>query len=265
MSGAAEENVPGARKVTKRRMRRMSESPPKLKLESSRPDAAETANARRPGLLIYVAGAAVLAALLAGDAYVLVQRTRYRDETARLRASMNTLERERADQIVSQEHNKLRLALVLLRRQAKMEKSLHLSISVDSAAMYLEREGALLREMPVAVGPERRVGIAPDTVRLAPPLGVRRVARVLTGAEIWEVPAWVYADRGLVVPSDRSVVGALGPAAVLLDGGTVIYSLPVAGPLADSAYVMPGAVRARAEDLLAVIPNLAPGMRIYFY
>jgi hypothetical protein len=243
----------------------MSESPPKLKLESSRPDAAQAANARNPGFRIFVVGGVVLAALIAGDAYVLTQRAKYREETARLRASMNTLERERADQIVSQEHNKLRLALLLLRRQAKMEKSLHLSISVDSAAMYLEREGALLREMPVAVGPERRVGIAPDTVRLAPPLGVRRVARVLTAADAWEVPVWVYADRGLVAPSDRVVVGALGRAAVLLDGGTIIYSLPSTGPLADSGYVLPGAVRARAEDLLAVIPNLAPGMRIYFY
>jgi len=246
-------------------IRRMSDSPPKLKLESSHHDAASASGARRPRDGALVLGAIVFVALLAGDGYVLAQRAKYRDETARLRASMTTLERQRADQIVSQEHNKLRLALVLLRRQAKMEKSLHLSISVDSAAMYLEREGALLREMPVAVGPERRVGIAPDTVRLAPPLGVRRVSRVLTATDTWEVPIWVYADRGLVAPSDRVVTGALGPAAVLLDGGTVIYSLPTAGPLADSAYVLPGAVRARAEDLRAVIPNLKPGMRIYFY
>jgi hypothetical protein len=246
-------------------IRRMSASPPKLKLESLQHHAASEVDGRRPGFLVFVFSAFVLVALLAGDCYVLVQRAKYRDETARLRASMTMLERERADQIVSQEHNKLRLALVLLRLQAKMEKSLHLSISVDSGAMFLEREGALLREMPVAVGQERRVGIAPDTVRLAPPLGVRRVARVMTATDAWEVPGWVYADRGLVVPSDRVVTGALGSAAILLDGGTVIYSVPDSGPLADSTYVLPGAVRARAEDLRALIPNLVPGMRIYFY
>ena len=131
--------------------------------------------------------------------------------------------------------------------------------------MYLEREGALLREMPVVVGPEKRVGIAPDTVHLAPPLGVRRVARVLTEADAWEVPSWVYTDRGLPLPLDRVVPGGLGPVAILLDGGTVIYSLPSSGPLADSSYALPGAVRARAQDLRAVIPNLAPGTRIYFY
>src|SRR5262249_33659943 len=156
-------------------------------------------------------------------------------------------ERQRADQIVSQEENKFRLALELLKRQAKLEKALHLSVSVDSSAMYLERDGALLREMPVLVGAERRVGVPPDTVRLGPPLGVRRVATVLSDTSSWEVPAWVYVDRGLRIPADRSVMGGLGSAAVVLDGGAIIYSLPRNGPLADSAYVLPGAVRARAE------------------
>jgi hypothetical protein len=216
-------------------------------------------------MAILVVGVVVFAVFVAVNAYVLSQRAKYRAEIDRLRSSMTALERSRADQIVSQEHNKLRLALALLRRQAKMEKSLHLSVSVDSAAMYLEREGALLREMPVAVGAERRVGIAPDTVRLAPPLGVRRVARVLTGSDVWEVPAWIYADRGQAAPQNRMVAGALGPDAILLEGGAIIYSLPDSGPLADSTYVLPGAVRARAEDLRAVIPNLTPGMRIFFY
>jgi hypothetical protein len=242
----------------------MNDFPPKLTLESSQPQSSQPAPARS-GTAVIVVCAVLLATFAAVDAWVLVQRAKYRDEIARLRSSMTALERSRADQIVSQEHNKLRLALALLRRQAKMEKSLHLSISVDSAAMYLEREGALLREMPIVVGPERRVGIAPDTVRLAPPLGVRRVARILGAEDPWEVPSWVYADRGLPLPENRAVAGALGPAAVLLDGGAIIYSLPESGPLADSLYLLPGAIRVRAEDLRAVVPNLTPGMRIYFY
>lgn len=243
----------------------MSEIPYNLKLESAgagEPDASPTKRFRS-----WFVASSLLLVLALGvlDALVLSRRSRYQEETSQLRASMTALERHRADQIVSQEHNKLRLALALLRRQAKLERALHLSVSVDSSAMYLERDGALLREMPVLVGTEKRVGIAPDTVRLAPPLGVRRVARILTDADAWQVPPWVYADRRLAVPADRSVIGGLGPAAVLLDGGAIIYTLPTRGPLADSAYVLPGAVRARAEDLRAVIPNLAPGMRIYFY
>jgi len=243
----------------------MIEAPHNLKLEPSA--ATEPAlTPGRPWQPWFVAGMLLLIAVMGAiDAFVVSRRQRYLSETARLRASMSSLERAHADQIVSQEHNKLRLALALLKRQAKLEKALHLSVSVDSSAMYLERDGALLREMPVMVGTEKRVGIAPDTVRLAPPLGVRRVSRVLGENDEWQVPPWVYADRGLPVPADRTVIGGLGATAVLLDGGAIIYTLPASGPLADSAYVLPGAVRVRAEDLRAVAPNLAPGMRIYFY
>jgi hypothetical protein len=216
-----------------------------------------------PGLLATMTVALVV--LLAIDGWIFAKRRRYNAEIERLRASMTALERQRTDHIVSSEQNKLRIALALLRRQAQVEKMLHLSVTIDSSAMYLEREGALLRAMPVEIGPERRVGIAPDTVRLAAPRGMRTVARVLTGADTWEVPAWVYVDRGLAVPAARAVRGALGPAAFLLDGGTVVYSLPSAGPLSDSNYVLPGAVRARAEDLLAILPNLSSGVRVFFY
>ncbi len=246
----------------------MSDAVHKLRLEPARPDEPESRSGwfrGRPSARAIITAAIIVVAIGSVDAFVVARRQRYAEETRRLRESMTDLERSRADQIVSQEHNKLRLALALLKRQARMEKALHVSVSVDSSAMYLEREGALLREMPVVVGVERRVGIPPDTVQLAPPLGVRTIARVLTDADAWEVPAWIYADRGLPLPADRVVVGALGPAALLLEGGAVIYSQPVSGPLADSAYVLPGAVRARAEDLRAILPSLSPGMRIYFY
>ena len=216
-----------------------------------------------PGLVATMLVAVL--ALLAMDAWIVAKRTRYRDEIRRLRASMTALERTRADQIVAQEENKLRVALALIRRQARREGGLHLAVSIDSSAMYLEREGALLREMPVQVGPERRVGIPPDTVRLVPPRGVRTIARVLGAQDAWEVPEWVFVDRGITPPAERSVRGALGPAAILLEGGTIVYSMPSAGPLNDSAYVLPGAIRARTEDLQAVLPNLGAGTRVYFY
>lgn len=216
-----------------------------------------------PGIIAVILVAAL--AFLAMDAWIVAKRMRYHREIERLRSSMTDLERQRTDEIVSQETHKLRTALSLLRRQARMEVGLHLSVSVDSSAMYLEREGALLREMPVHIGPERRVGIPPDTVRQVPPRGVRTIARMLTAQDSWEVPEWVYADRGIDIPPERSIRGALGPAAILLEGGTILYSMPSAGPLNDSAYVLPGAVRARAEDLQAILPNLSAGMRVYFY
>lgn len=216
-----------------------------------------------PGLLAGLAFALVV--MIALDVLLVRRRLRYVEEDSRLRDAMSTLQRTQADAILSNEQNRLRIMIELVRRQAQIDKQLHLAIPIDSGVMYLEQEGALLREMPIQVGPERRVGTPPDTVYLAAPRGARTIERILDGDDAWEVPAWVYADRGIPVPTERALKGALGPAAVLLTGGTVIYSAPTVGPLNDSTYVLPGGVRARAADLAAISANLRPGMTVYFY
>jgi hypothetical protein len=216
-----------------------------------------------PGILVTMAIA--LVAFLGIDAWLIRKRIRYRDEIERLRQEMTTLERSRTDAILARDENRLRLALELIRRQARIDKDLHLSVTVDSGVMFLEREGAHLREMPIQIGPEKTVGVAPDTVRMVAPRGARTIERILDEQGSWEVPAWVYADRGLQPPAERTIKGALGPAAIVLSGGTVVYSMPSVGPLNDSSYVLPGGIRARAADLKAILPNLQNGMRVYFY
>lgn len=207
----------------------------------------------------------VIVGSLGAAAFLHRTRERYAAEIARLRSSMSALERARADRIIAAEDDKLELALLLIRKQARFEPALHLSVAFDSSAMHLEHEGAILRVMPVDIGVERTVGIAPDTVRLARPRGVRTVIRVMSESDAWEVPAWVYVDRGLPMPAERAIGGALGPRALVLDGGTVIYSIPAVGPLTDSSYVLPGSIRARTEDLAAIFPNVHAGMRVYLY
>jgi hypothetical protein len=216
-----------------------------------------------PGILATMGFA--LCVLVALDVWLVKKRTRYVDEDARLRESMSALQRQQADAILSNEQNKVRMMIELVRRQAQIDKQLHLAIPVDSGVMYLEQDGALLREMPVQVGPERRVGTPPDTVYMVAPRGTRTVERILGADDAWEVPAWVYGDRGLPVPAERALKGALGPAAVVLVGGTIIYSVPTVGPLNDSTYVLPGSVRTRSADLEAIAANLKPGMTVYFY
>jgi len=206
-----------------------------------------------------------LCVLIALDVWIVRKRARYVEEDARLRESMSGLQRQQADAILSNEQNKVRMMIELVRRQAQIDKQLHLAIPVDSGVMYLEQDGALLREMPVQVGPERRVGTPPDKVYMVAPRGTRTVERILDANDAWEVPAWVYTDRGLAVPAERALKGALGPAAVVLVGGTVIYSMPSVGPLNDSTYVLPGSVRTRAADLQAIAANLKAGMTVYFY
>ncbi|HJU64393.1 MAG TPA: hypothetical protein VJ596_01890 [Gemmatimonadaceae bacterium] len=209
--------------------------------------------------------AIIIVVLLAIDGWLVYKRVRYTDEISRLRAGMTDFERRRTDALLADEDRRLQMMIELIRRQARWDKEIHLSVSVDSARMFLEREGALLREFAVDVGPERRVGAPPDTVHLVAPIGTRSVERVLQGDYDWEVPKWVYLDRALPVPEERTVGRALGPIAILLEGGTVIYSPPTAGPLEDSSYVLPGAIRASEEDLRAVVPNLRRGTSVYFF
>jgi hypothetical protein len=204
-------------------------------------------------------------AFFAIDMWLVYKYVHYRNEIGRLRGGMTDVERSKTDLLLKSDENRLQVMIALVRRQAVGDRELHLSIDADSGIMHLEREGARLRDMRIELGPEKAVGIAPDTVHLAVPRGTRTVERVLSAGANWDVPSWVFSERGLPVPGSRSIAGALGKVAVLLDGGTVIYSLPAAGPLADSSYVLPGSVRAKAADLEAVAPNLKPGMKVYFY
>lgn len=209
-----------------------------------------------------------MVALLAVDAWLLHKRRAYLAEAARTREGLSLVERRQADAVLARNGSRLerlRLELALLQRQALTDRHLHLTVSLDSAVMRLERDGAVLREMRVAIGPERQVGFGGDTVRLAAPRGSRTIERVLAADSAWEVPDWVYGERGIVPPADRTLRGALGPAAIVLSGGSVIYAMPSVGPLADSAYVLPGALRVRGDDLRAVVPNMRPGMTVYLY
>lgn len=189
----------------------------------------------------------------------------YREETNRLRAGMTKAQRERADAVVSAERHRLRVEWELIRRQARGDKQLHLAINVDSGRMILERDGIVLREMHVRLGPERFRGATSDTSISVQPLGQRTVQRILREGDSWEVPRTVFSERGIPVPDKRRVPGALGAHAIVLTEGTVVYAVPESGPLADSSYVLPGSVQVAPADLKALSASIRPGMSVYFY
>lgn len=209
--------------------------------------------------------ATLIALFLVGDVLLAIRYLRYKGETARLRGEMTDAERQRADMLAASENNRVSVMLELLRRQASGDRELHLAVSVDSGIMLLERDGALLREIRVELGGERVVGSGSDTVRIVAPRGARSVERVLGPRDQWDVPAWIFGDRGLDAPQERRIPGALGTNALVLSGGTVIYALPDSGVLADSTYIVPGAVRLSRTDLRAIAPNITPGLTVYFY
>lgn len=185
-----------------------------------------------PGFVL-VLGLA-LVAMLAVDAWLVFKRLQYNHDVAQLRAHMTEAERERTDAIVQSEQNKLRIAIELAKRQAKFDKRLHLNVSIDSSRMYLTREGALLREMPVQFGPERAVSESSDARPAAVPRGERTIADL----------------------SDTKIT---------LDGGAFILSSASSQLNADTTSIPPGSLRMRLEDLKAIMPNLSSGMKVYFY
>jgi hypothetical protein len=206
-----------------------------------------------------------IAALLVIDLALVCKRVQYGRELGQMRASMTETERRRVEAIAASEWNHLAIAAELERRQALGDTELHLAVDAGQGLLYLERQGARLREMRVRLARDAMVGRPPDAVLLTPPLGKRSVARVVDGSYPWPVPEWVYADRGWPVPSERRIAGALGPLAIVLDSGAIVYSRPSVGPLSDASYVLPGSVRAEAPDLEAIREDLQPGMAVYFH
>jgi hypothetical protein len=172
-----------------------------------------------------------LVAMIAVDAWLVAKRVKYNHDVAQLRSHMTEAERQRTDFIVQSEQNKLRIAIELAKRQAMFAKKLHLNVSVDSSRMYLTREGALLREMPVQFGPERPVSASDSAPPAAIPRGERTVADL----------------------SDNKIT---------LDGGAYILSSKTAS---DSTPIPPGSLRITLEDMKAIMPNLNAGMKVYFY
>ncbi len=185
-----------------------------------------------PGF-IFTVGVALMF-MVGVDMWLIYRRLDYSHDISVMRGHMSGAEKQKTDLIVANTENKVRLAFELAKRQARLDKRLHLNVSVDSAKMYLEREGAVLREMPIQLGPERAVTAGSDSIPVAVPRGERTVAEV-------------GADR------------------IVLNGGTYILSSAGGKLLGDSTAVPAGAIRVGREDLEAIRPNLSAGMKVYFY
>jgi hypothetical protein len=201
--------------------------------------------------------------LVLADAGILFKRLLYRRESARARQGMSALEKARADALLESEEGRTALMLALVRQQAVQETGLNLAVSLEEETMDLQREGSQLRQMRVEIGSEVVIGKEPGAARITPPLGKRRVARVVDASYVWQPPFWLDQQHGRSVRS--GIKGGLGSVAVLLDDGTPLYARPATGPLADESYVLPGGVRVDAADLEAIRENLAPGTAVYFY
>ncbi|HYN80577.1 MAG TPA: hypothetical protein VES88_03680 [Gemmatimonadaceae bacterium] len=175
-----------------------------------------------------------LLAILMLDGFLVYKRRAYTEEVNRLRGAMTEAERERTDAIVQAEQDKARIAIELAKRQAKLEKSLHLGVALDSGRIYLEREGAVLREMAALFGPE--VGVTPGSDSLP-----------------------------VVIPRGQRTVVRLDENRIVLEGGSAIEAASTDVASTDTSPIPAGNVRIGLTDMKAIRPNLSRGMRVYFY
>lgn len=145
-----------------------------------------------------------------------------------------------------------------LRAQARAMPGLLLAVALDSNAATLFRDGLPLRRMPV----ERNASATgPDAVAR----GEYAVGQVFGPKDSVDLPAAAWTARGAAAPEGRRLKGGMGPVAVLLVDGPWLYARHAEGPLADSSFVLPGALRFSARDLQAIKPNLTVGTPIYIY
>ena len=245
-------------------LRSASAQPDAATVGSPPPDTRPAGTSRAPSrrTLLLAAAAAVV---LLGDAWLLRRVLGFRAEARQARVDTYGATGAAANSEMALQKARLQSVRDRVRADAQADRSLHLSVEVESGTVTLARDGLVLRTMAADLGPESLVGVSPDTQRLAVPLGVRAVQRLVAKGEKFELPAWLYRERGVELPAERRVKGALGHGAVILEGGTLLYATPVDGPLADSLYIWPGAIRLSVADLKAVLPNLKAGVRVYLY
>lgn len=185
-----------------------------------------------PGFIFTMAIAVLL--MFGIDGWLVYRRVAYATDIDTLRSHMSGAERQRSDAIVATTQNKIKIEVELAKRQAAYDKRLHLNVSVDSARMYLTREGAVLREIPVEFGPERNVTPAGDSLPATVPKGERTVVEIT--------------DDG-----------------ISLDGGARILAAGSDTVAVKATPIPAGWLRIPHADFEAIQPNLAAGMKVYFY
>lgn len=205
------------------------------------------------------------AALLSAVMVLICKGIGYDRELSQLESSVFQAHYEGRTVLEALERSRAAIGAEETRRAARGDRRLHLALDRSRGILILEREGAVLREMRVRIGPEAVVEGDREPVRLAPPLGKRLVARVEQQGYRWAPPEWLFVQRGEPVPEKRGLAGGLGPLALILDQGAIIYTLPDTGPLSDPDYVMPGSVLVKAADMEAIRGSLRPGLAVYCY
>ncbi|GFO67354.1 hypothetical protein GMLC_09330 [Geomonas limicola] len=194
---------------------------------------------------------AIVLALLA-DLCIIFQQYRLSHQEAQLTVAAARAEEQRSALDGQRDTDLAQARALLPRRDAIVAKELHLSVDRRQGVMYLMRDRAILREMPVYLGPE--LAARPDDP--APALKTRRVQRLI------DTSGPVGVDSAPPATGAPDATG-VEPLAFQLSGGVLLYSLPDTGFSQDT--LPPRGVRLDPGDLASMKEALHPGLRVYFY
>ena len=167
------------------------------------------------------------AVLAAASAVLLQQRHVLLVETTRLQKAHDSLTVAAADARLQQEVDGIRLALERSRQRATGKTEPHLAVAITDGLLTLERGDIVLRSALVTA----------DVTR-----GVRRIARVDGAGIVLDDSTRIYGETA-AVPGTPGTPGAP----------------PVPPP------VPPNSVRLSRSDFEAVLPNVRPGLTVYFF
>jgi len=198
------------------------------------------------------------AVLLLTDLSLIIKHIEFGRQQTELRSVLAQTEIQRATAVQVTERNIGATGAGLAHREMLLSRELHLAVDRHKGVMYLRQSGSVLREMPIRLSPETSAAAArQENVLSAQPRGRRVLARVLEAGASRELPESDFARL--------TSTGSIGPLAIILDDGALIYSQPGTGPPLGPRDLPPGSVRAEAADLEAIKADLQPGMRLYLY
>lgn len=225
---------------------------------------------RRDHPLFFWGMSVVVLLLLVATTAVAIRTFQYRDQAAKLDASMSEAERSTRDRILNSQARRSEMAIALLQRELRLrameESSLHLALSLDDSTLYLRHGPAILRDVRITVGPDSTVR-APDgrTWRFVRALGERHVKDKETDP-VLVVPEWVYHSRSAPVPpeAERRIEGGLGRYLLRLDDGTEIHTRPTSGPFAEGVRPA-GFVIENDADMRAIFDAISSDTPVYIY
>jgi hypothetical protein len=143
------------------------------------------------------------------------------------------------------------------------EQEFYIAIDTSRRKLSLHFGSTIVRECDVMIGPPREIESEGTTWKFVAFKGAMNTTGKVEDYA-WNIPAWVYAMNGTMVPDERPTIPAgLGKYVITLPNGYVIHSPPVATSPLQGAK--PASFLVSEADLHAIWPRVSSKTRVYVF